>query len=117
MSSVLGQHAPNLADLTQLYPTLEEVQGIKNFLDILTTIDSDERNLEVLDDQMSEAGKVEESSNLFSKESHHRNITVVYIVQNVFHKGKVHRTFSLNSHYMVLFKNPRDEGQMRSIAL
>ena len=31
-------------------------------------------------------------------------------------KGKVHRTISLNSHYMVLFKNPRDEGQMRSLA-
>ena len=48
--------------------------------------------------------------------SHHGNITVVYIVENVFDKGKVHRIISLNSHYMVLFKNPRDEGQMRSLA-
>ena len=55
-------------------------------------------------------------SNLFTKGSHHRNITVVYIVQNVFDKGKVHRTISLNSDYIVLFKNPRDQGQVRSVA-
>ena len=89
---------------------------MKNFLHVLPTIEPDERNTVVLDDQMSEAGKLEETSNLFTKGSHHRNITVVYIVQNVFDKGKVHRTISLNSHYMILFKNPRDEGQMRSLA-
>ena len=71
---------------------------MKNFLDVLPTIELDERNLVVLDDQMSEAGKLEETSNLFTKWSHHRNITVVYVVQNVFDKGKVDRTISLNSH-------------------
>ena len=65
---------------------------------------------------MSEAGKLEETSNLFTKGSNHRNITVVYIVQNVYDKGIVQRTISLNSHYMLLFKNHRDEGQMRSLA-
>ena len=89
---VYCEHAPNLTDLKHLYPTIEYVQGVKNFLDILPKIDADERNLMVLDDQMSEAGKLEETSNLFTKGSHHRNITVVYIVQNVFDKGKVHRT-------------------------
>ena len=47
---------------------------------ILSTIESDKNNLVVLDDQMSEAGKLEETSNLFTKGSQHRNITVVYIV-------------------------------------
>ena len=93
---VFGEHAPNLADLKHLYPTIEYVQGMKNFLDILPTIEADERNLVVLDEQMSEAGKLE-TSKLFTNGSHHRNITVVYIVQNVFDKGKVHRTISLNS--------------------
>ena len=110
------EHATDLADLKPLYPSIEYVQGMKNFLDVLPTIEVDERNLAVQDDQMSKAGKLEEKSNLFTKGSHHRNITVVYIVQNVFDKGKVHMTISLNSHYMVLFKNPRDEGQMRSLA-
>ena len=96
---VFGEHARNLTDLKHLYPTIEYVQAMKKFLDILPTIEADERNLVVLHDQMSEAGKLGETSNLITKGSHHRNITVVYIVQNVFDKGKVHRTISLNSHY------------------
>ena len=89
---VYGEHAPDLAFLRHLYPTIEYVQGMKNFLAILPTIESDERNLVVLDDQISEAGKLEETSNLFKKGSHHRNSTVVYIVKNVFDKGMVHLT-------------------------
>ena len=40
----------------------------------------------------------------------------VYIIQKLFQKGKYHRTISLNAHYMVLFKNPRDVSQIYSIA-
>ena len=70
---------------------------MKNLLQILPTIDPSERNLVVFDDQMAEAGKMEEMSNLFTMGTHHRNITVVYIVQYVFDKGKVHRAISINS--------------------
>jgi len=113
---VYGDHHPQLSRIQGIYPNIEFVQGIKNFIPILPTLDRGERNLIVLDDQMSEAGKMEEVSNLFTKGSHHRNITVVYIVQNVFDKGKAHRTISLNSHYIILFKNPRDQGQIRALA-
>ena len=57
---------------------------MKNFLDILPTIETDERNLVVLDDQMSEAGKLDETSKLFTQGSHHRNSTVVYISFKMF---------------------------------
>ena len=50
---------------------------MKTDFKILSTIEADERNLVVLDEQMSEAGKLEETSNIFTKGSHHRNITVV----------------------------------------
>ena len=50
---VYGEHAPDLKDLKRLYPTIEYVPGMKNFLDVLLTIEADERNLVVLDDQMS----------------------------------------------------------------
>ena len=42
--SVYGEHVPNLADLKHLSPTIEYVQGRNNFLDILPTIEADERN-------------------------------------------------------------------------
>ena len=53
---------------------------------------------------------------LFTKGSHHRNISVIHIVQNLFHQGKEHRTMSLNCHYMMLFKNPRDASQINFLA-
>jgi len=43
-------------------------------------------------------------TDLFTKGSHHRNISEIYIVQNLFNKRKEHRTISLNSHYIVVFK-------------
>ena len=54
--------------------------------------------------------------NLFTKGSHHRNLRVLYIVQNLFHQGKGNRSISLNSHYLVLFKNPRDKLQVLTLA-
>ena len=77
------------------------------------------RNLLVLDDQMGSGASSSDSGSLakfFTQGSHHRNLTVVYIVQNLFNQDKVMRTVSLNSHYLVLFKNPRDKSQIRALA-
>ena len=89
---------------------------------ILTALEQDhyfsvnKRNLIVFDDQMIEAGKDNRIVNLFTKGSHHRNLSVIYIVQNLFHQGKGNRSISLNSHYLVLFKNPRDKLQVLNLA-
>jgi len=58
---------------------------------------------------------------MFTKISHHRNVSVVYLTQNVFDKNKYARTISLNAHYLVLIKNPRDasvrlSGGSRAVA-
>ena len=37
-------------------------------------------------------------------------------MQNLFHQGKGSRNISLNSHYLVLFKNPRDKLQILTLA-
>ena len=68
----------------------------------------------IIDDQMDKTDQ--RVSNLFTKGSHHRNVSVMYIVQNVFDKNKEHRTISLNAHYLVLFKNPRDKSQIIHLA-
>ena len=47
-----------------------------------------QRNLIVIDDQMIEVGSDNRIVNLFTKGSHHRNLSVIYIVQNVFHRKK-----------------------------
>ena len=72
------------------------------------------RNLIVIDDLMAETD--ERVTTLFTKKSHHRNTSVLYLVQNLFPKNKESRTISLNSQYMVVFKNPRDASQMTTLA-
>jgi len=59
----------------------------------------------------------DELINLFNKGSHHRNVSVVYLAQNLFSKkNKFARTMSINAHYMVLFKNLRDATQFANLA-
>ena len=70
----------------------------------------DSPTLWVIDDQMDEIDS--SVTKLFTKGSHHLNISIVFIVQNIFNNNKEHRTISLNTHYMVLFKNPRDKTQI-----
>ena len=79
-----------------------------------TSFDASKRNIVVLDDLMAETD--ERVMNLFTKKSHHCNTSVIYLVQNLFPKNKESRTISLNSQYIVVFKNPRDVSQMTTLA-
>ena len=71
------------------------------------------RRLVILDDLMSEIDS--SITRLFTKGSHHRNMSIIFIVQNLFNKNPEQRTISLNSHYLVLFKNPRDATQITNL--
>lgn len=73
-------------------------------------------NLIIVDDLMSELSGDKEMANLFTKFSHHMNIDVIFVVQNIFHHGKEMRTISLNTHYFILLKNPRDRRQAMVLA-
>ena len=92
------------------YPQVTFHQGLPNTDDF----DGSEPVLLIVDDLMHETD--ETIANLFTKGSHHRNVSVIFLLQNLFHKNKYIRTIILNSHYMVLFKNPRDASQFASLA-
>ena len=49
---------------------------------------------------------------IFIKGSHHNNISVIFVTQNLFLPHKDYRSLSLNAHYLVVFKNPRDMNQI-----
>lgn len=70
----------------------------------------------VLDDLMKESSEDERMLRLFTIDSHHRGITVIYIKQDMFPKGKYAKTISRNAHYIVAFKNPRDKLGVRNLA-
>ena len=90
-----------------LFGTVDEVDFQQGLPD-LDNLDPREKHLIILDDLMD--GTDQRVASLFTKKSHHRNISIMYIVQNLFHRGKHHRTISLNAHYMVAFKKPSVRG-------
>lgn len=72
------------------------------------------RNLLILDDMMSSAPKDSRINELFTEGSHHRNLSVITINQNLFYnKDPAQRR---NCHYMVLFKNPIDKQQVMTLS-
>jgi len=52
---------------------------------------------------------------LFTKGTHHRNISIIPISQNIFHQSKHCSDISLNAKYLVLLKNVRDRSQFSPV--
>ena len=75
-------------------------------------VQQDKPDLLVIDDQMGAMGSSDWLVDFFTQQSHHWNISVIFVVQNVFHKGTKMREISLNSQYIVLMRNPRDKLQV-----
>lgn len=66
----------------------------------------------VIDDLMNEVDQ--RVVDIFTKHSHHIGVSVMFLTQNFFYKTM--RTITLNSHYLVLFKSPRDVSQIQHLA-
>jgi len=64
------------------------------------------QKLMVLDDLMCEASKSNDATNAFTRTSHHQNVSIIFLTQNLFYKNT--RTMSLNCKYIIIMKNPRD---------
>ena len=52
----------------------------------------------------------------FFTNGRHLNLSIVFVSQNSFYMGKKCRTIFLNSTYIVVYKNPRDQYQIRHLA-
>jgi len=96
----------------------EKIKAIEFFEGIydIDSIDHNANNLLILDDLTHLCEKDESILNLFTTDSHHKNISVFLLTQNLFSKGKHFRTISLNSQYIILMNNPRDRLQISSLA-
>ena len=68
----------------------------------------------ILDDLMHKLN--EDIAETFTVYSHHLNITVFFITQNIFHQNKYMRDVSLNTQYLILFGQRRDMSQVNVVA-
>jgi len=93
---------------TQLQNELENIVFVEGFPEDALDYFQGKHGILIIDDLMDSCSNDQRMSDLLTKHSHHKNITVIYIVQNLFPRGKFSRTISLNCHYIVTFKNCRD---------
>ena len=63
----------------------------------------------IMDDLMNEGSGDKGVLDLFTKYSHHQNVTVIYLCQDMLPTGRYAKSISHNAHYVVAFKNPRDQ--------
>jgi hypothetical protein len=94
------------------------VPGIELHHGLPDTQDFDPRihNLVILDDLMDQADCNPAIQKMFTVDTHHKNISIFFITQNLYSKGKCMRTISLNTNYMLIFNNPRDRQQIRNLS-
>ena len=75
-----------------------------------------DNSLLVLDDLMSQCSNDQRLADSLTRGSHRQGISVLYLTQNLFPPGKLSRTISLNSHYIMVFRNPRDSLGITTLA-
>src|SRR5215469_4362910 len=109
-----GMAQPLFQEMKEKIPNVEFRKGLP--LKWETEIDGKNPVIIVLDDLMDLALKNPLTSLLYTQASHHRNLAVLTLTQSIFPKQKEARTVSLNSHYLVVFKNPRDKLQISTLA-
>ena len=69
----------------------------------------------VLDDLLTDLEEnIKLVNKLFIRGSHHWNLSVILITQNIYDKSL--RLLRLNSHYLVLLRNPQGQDQVRTLA-
>jgi hypothetical protein len=95
----------------QLYTTIKGVDFVEGLPDINQFKPG---TMVIVDDLMAETD--DRITKLFTKGSHHRDVSTIYIVQNLFDGAILFVFISLNAQYMVLFKNPRDTAQITHLA-
>ncbi|KAJ8026992.1 hypothetical protein HOLleu_31991 [Holothuria leucospilota] len=114
LSYCYREYQPAFVEMSAALPQIRFVEGLPTNLE--KYLDPSYKTLIILDDIMTSHGNDKRITDLFSKGSHHRNISVIYILQNFFYGAKETRNITLNAHYIVLFRNPRDKSQVSSLA-
>ena len=105
---------------SELLSQLSNIQFVENLpqnsIEHERSVDGKNINtLYVIDDLMNEVSERVDIKNLFTR-GRHLNTSIIFLTQNLFHQGKHTRDMSLNSDYLVIFKNPRDTSSIGNLA-
>lgn len=104
------------AEYQTLYDEMKDAGLVDEFiegLDYEKHVDGITPTLLVIDDLQDETSSDSDVANLFKRGCHHRNISVMFIVQNLYFQGKKSVDIRRNAKYVAVFKNPQDKLQMQ----
>ncbi len=87
--------------------------GIPTEIEIDQFSDIKEHRLIVIDDLATELVNSKLIENLVTSACHHKNLSCIIVLQNLFPKGSVVRTLLLNCTYTIIFQNNRDQQQVK----
>lgn len=110
-----GAYQRLFEDMERELPFISFHDGLPSEEELNDLADETVCNLVVLDDLMNSVTSSPDMENLFVKGMHHRHLSLIYLNQNLYCIGKHSRTISLNTHVMVLMKNPRDVSQLQCL--
>jgi hypothetical protein len=112
---VHGEEQPAYFEELRSYaPGIQFVKGLSQAEEMIE-FNPAVRNLIIIDDLFHEALNSKWFLDLSTKTSHHKNTSVVFLVQNIFMQSKFSKTISNQAKYIVLFKNVRDINQTKHI--
>jgi len=99
------------SDVLMKVPTVKFIEGLPSFEELKH--DKSIPKLLILDDMMQEMKSDSRLNELFTRGSHHWNLSIIHIVQNLFFDGI--RTSRINAQYLILMKNPSDRLQIKNL--
>ena len=95
-------------------PQFDGVEGVEFVQGSDYKLRRGDNTLLIIDDQM--GGKATNLVKLFTVDSHHLGVSVMFLTQNLFEQSQDYRTVALNAQYLFLFKSPRAVGQVSTLA-
>lgn len=107
-----GIHQPLFDDMEVEIPNLEMKHGLPTPEEIGEFTKDRKHRLIIIDDLSHQLLNNQEMELLFIQGCHHRQLSVVFMTQNLFQRGSRSRIIALNTYYLVLMKNVRDASQI-----
>lgn len=83
---------------------------------IVNETDPSKPSLVICDDLVLEMKDSEAAANMFMRGSHHLNMSIILLEQNLFPKGRQSVSMKTNTQYLVIFKSPADSLAVATIS-
>ena len=111
-----GIKQPLFLEMENTLPSIHFHKGLPTKELIEEYLYSKTCNIVVLDDLMDSVISDAEMEKLFTLGANRRRLIIIYLNQNLYCQGSKARTISLNTHFLVLMKNPRGLSSLQCLS-